>query len=255
VTTRVVEWPDQNITIGRGGYKTPDGEFPRVTAILKVLGLGTEGLIKWSANEERKAVLEAADAVHLKMSGGVWTKPFKETVLDEIGPARQHQKQLAKAGEIGTAIHQAIHDYLQGKKAGDLSPEAAHAVVAFKEWWGETGLTAVRMEQPVWDSTLEYAGTIDLVAEHPRLGLGVVDFKSSKNLYDSHHLQVAAYVHAGSRWADLKWAQIVRLPKNVDDPKFEMKALGDLFDRRLNQEQLMDVFKSALTIHKLLVAK
>ena len=54
---------------------------------------------------------------------------------------------------------------------------------------------------------------------------------------------------------DLRWAQIVRLPKNLDDPKFEMKAVGDMYDRRLDQDQLMEAFRAALTIHNVLVAK
>ena len=107
----------------------------------------------------------------------------------------------------------------------------------------------------MWDSAEGYAGTIDIVAEHPANGLGVVDLKTSKGLYTDHHLQVAAYMHAGRNFADLKWAQIVRLPKNLEDPGFEVKPLGALYDRQLGQDQLYSVFKAALTVYKLLVQK
>lgn len=254
--TTVANWPDPNIAIGRDGYKTSDGVFPRVTSILRVIGGDkVEGLIRWAATEERKAVLEAAGTV-LNTSKGMTTQAqFIADVEKALGPARQHQKQLQKGGEIGSAVHQAVHEYLRDGAWGVLADEALRPVVAFQEWWGKSGLKAVRMEQPVWDSELGYAGTIDLIAEHPEKGLGLIDFKTSKGIYDEHHIQVAAYMHAAQRWAHVKWAEIVRLPKSIGDPDFEVRPLGAMYNRQLTRDDLMEVFKAALTIHKLLVAK
>lgn len=252
-------WPDP-VVIGSRGYKTPDGEFQRVTRFLKVLGLGTDALVKWSANEERKACLEACANV---FSEGVEGGPaeFAAAVEARIGPARQHQKILTKAAEIGTSIHEAIHQFLKGELGLPRGPQVAlndtatWALMAFEDWWRSAGLKAVRMEQPVWSPEDGYAGTIDLVAEHPDDGMGVVDFKSSKYIYDEHHLQVAAYMHAGRRHADLRWAKVVRVPKSTADPAFEVKDLGHMYDRVLTEDQLMAAYRAALTVYNLLVAK
>ena len=70
-------WPtEKDVKVTSKGYETPDGLKPRVTTILKVLGLGTEALIRWSADLERDAVLEAAGEVyahadHYKIVKGV----------------------------------------------------------------------------------------------------------------------------------------------------------------------------------------
>lgn len=262
-------WPE-NVPIGKDGYQTIDGTFPRTTAVLKVLGMSKEGLINWAATEERKAVLEAAKIVYA--NDAIGRGPLETAVImdeDEfisavgsaLGSVKAHAKQMNRAADIGTEIHQAIQSRVRAMidqrifVPTPLRDEVQWAVDHFEEWWTDTGLKAVRTEQAVWDKDLGYAGTIDLIAEHPRLGLGVVDFKTGKSVYDEAHIQVAAYMHAGSRWADLRWGQIVRLPKVVGDPKFEMVPLGSCYKRHLDREQLMEVFRAALTIHKHMVAK
>lgn len=260
MTTTAVNWPE-NIPIGRDGYKTPDGVFPRVTSILKVIGGDkVEGLIRWAATEERKAAFEAVVKTFDDMDNAAeWTgEEFCAAVESALGPARSHQKLMNKAADIGTTIHQEIHARMVTAlptPPSKLQPEVVQALEAFERWWDEQGLKYVRSEQPVWDAELGYAGTIDLIVEHPIQGIGIVDFKTGKGIYDEHHIQVAAYMHAASRWADVRWAHILRLPKVVGDPDFEAKPLGAMYNRQLDRDQLMEVFKAALTIHRLLVAK
>lgn len=258
---QTVAWPDPaSIPIdSKQRYDTPDGKFIRVTKVLKVLGLSTEALVRWSAGVEREAVLHACEKVYAP--GFATGLAFAAAVEAQIGPARQHQKQMAEAANIGTAIHAAIHNMLRAQlelpifAPADATPgEVQWAIMAFEDWWKSSGLKAVRMEQPVWDKELGYAGTIDLIAEHPVNGLGIIDFKSSKAIYDDHHLQVAAYLHAANNFADVRWAEIVRLPKNTNDPKFEVKPLGAMYNRQLNREQLLDAFRCALGAWKLLIA-
>lgn len=259
MTVKDIAWPDPaTIPIGKQGYVTPDGTFSRVTSVLKVLGLSTEALVRWSAGVEREACLAAASEVYGGMGSSAWMSAagFAKAVQDKIGPTRQHMRQMQKAAEIGSEIHAAIHNTLAGKPVIEPScDQVTWALMSFDEWWTKSGLKAIRMEQPVWDKDLGYAGTIDIVAEHPANGLGIIDIKSSKGIYDDHHLQVAAYLHAGNNFAPLEWAQIVRLPKNTEDPKFEVKPLGALYDRQLTREQLMQAFTAALTAYKILIAK
>lgn len=256
--TTLPGFPDPSVAPIIGGrsrrYRTPDGDFPSVTTILRVLGLGTEGLIAWSAREERKAVLEACGDV---FSEGIEGGPgeFIAAVEERIGAARQHQKLLAKAAEVGTSIHQEIQRRTRkmlGLPTGiepPLSDPALWAVMAWEDWLKNSGLRPVRCEQPVWDKEQRYAGTIDLLAYDAEGRLGIVDYKSSKGIYDDHHIQVAAYAHAAKNFAPIEWNTIVRVPKNTDDPSFETRPLGKLYDRVLTEESLYRVFVGARMVY------
>ena len=120
--------------------------------------------------------------------------------------------------------------------------------MSFQDWFRSSGLTPVRMEQPVWDSDLEFAGTIDIVASHPQNGLGILDLKSSRSIYEEHHMQVAAYLTAGRNFADLAWGKLVRLPKSIEETSIETREIGDLPKRTLTETQLLDSFLACLKL-------
>lgn len=238
---------------GRRHYRALNGEFegdlPGVTSVCKLVGLGTEGLIKWSANLERSAVLLAAQEVY---KSGLQFEDFAGAVEAKLGPARQHQRALEKAADIGTLAHQAIHDYLNGQMPL-LPGESGMVFEAWRKWWDGSGLKPIRMEQPVWDAELGYAGTIDLIAQAPDGQLEVWDWKSSKAIYEVHHLQVVAYCHAARNWAPVRPGGIVRLPKLKSDPGLEVRQLGHMWnDKRLTEEELMRAFKGILDVFRVL---
>lgn len=254
-------------------YATPDGDFPRVTSILEALA--KPFLVPWAAKQERTAVLEAVSRV-LEQEGR-WLdraiedltdgKPRAEIVAymvqaveDELGPAKAHQKQVQEAADIGTAIHQEIqrrtHAMLKLPHAAEapLRDEVTWAVMAWEDWIKSSGIRPFRCEQPVWSVRLGVAGTVDLLAFDSASRLGIVDYKSSKGIYDSHHVQVATYCEMASEFAPIEWAKIVRVPKNVEDPAFEVKDLGELYDRTLTHQELVNVFRAASLIHRSLMA-
>jgi hypothetical protein len=255
-------WPDaSSATISSKGfrhYRTPDGNFPSVTTVLKTLGTGTEGLIKWSATEERKACLLAAAEVYAAGDAD-GPQAFADAVEAHLGAARSHQKILNKAGEIGTSIHEMIQWTLRtelGETAGPepgLSDAALWGFMAWQDWWKASGLVPVRIEQPIWDPEIGYAGTIDLIAQGPN-GLELLDWKTGKGIYEAYHLQVAAYAYAARRWAEVGRCRIVRLPKVIGDPQFDVAELGDLYGGlRLEEPQLFAAFRCTLDLWNLLV--
>jgi len=262
-------WPDPGCTTycnGPGGryYKALHGEFPvplpGVTTILKVLGLSTNALIAWSANTERAAVLEAAADVYAEGSHEDGPAGFLAAVEARIGKAKQHQKLVSKAADIGTAAHAAVQRQLRIELGQTVGPEqempdaSQWAYMAFQDFWKASGLKAIRSEQPVWDSSLGYAGTVDIIAEDPKRGPGIIDIKTSKGCYDDHHIQVAAYCQAARGWSEINWASIVRLPKNLSDPAFEVKELGSLYGgRTLTEAQLFEAFTGALQAWRVLL--
>lgn len=255
----LLDWPDV-LPIFKQQYRTPDGLLPRVTTILKVVGTGKEFLMSWAAEMERRAALDAAAEV---FAAGKADSPavFAMQLEEHLGVARKHVKAVDEAADIGTQAHRMVQWQMiseLGLDAGpmpELDERALWAYMSFQDYWKDSGLKVVRVEQSIWEPEIGYAGTIDVVAEDKNGIQGIIDLKTSKYLYDTHHLQVMAYLHAGRRFADLKWAKLVRLPKRTDDPKFEVRDLGHLKDRTLTEEQLMAVFKGAVTIYNALVSK
>lgn len=242
---------------------SPKKRRPSVTSVLKILGTATEPLIKWAVGLEREACILAAKGVFKAWRDrGVQESPDQFAAVCEsvLGKARAHQKALSKAADIGTQVHAKIHWYLKmelGLEPGEmpeLSQPASNAFSAWGEWWVQSGLKAVRMEQPVWHPGLDHAGTIDLVAECPKRGLGLVDFKSSKGIYDEHHIQVAAYKRMGSLFQPLEWAEILHLPKTPGEGfgPDRIVPLGSLYKRTMSEAKLLSAFDGALATYKAL---
>ena len=251
------DWPDpRECTIKSGRsrtYATPQGEFGSVTTFLKVLGTSTDALVKWSANEERKAVLEACGEVYAAATDEN-PPEFVAAVEARIGPARSHQKMLSKAADIGSEIHEMIQWTLRSQLGEDAGPrpalqdQALWAFMSWEDWWKNSGLVPVRVEQPIWHAGIGYAGTIDLIAMGP-LGLEVLDWKSGKGIYESYHLQVAAYRHAAEQWAPITRCRIVRVPKTIGDPDFDVAEHGHLYGgRRMDQHEMMAAFEACVLL-------
>jgi len=251
---KLIAWPDNTSVIQKkNSYVTPDGEFPRVTSINRVLGLGKEYIINWAAAQEREAVIESC---MMAVGSGVELPELLDSIRSGLGGAKAHIRALEKAGEIGVAVHGRLA-WLLKAQLGDvqgpcpaLGSEAAEiAFEAAEAWWKDAGLTPVKSEQIVWDKDWGYAGTVDLIAEDKNGKLGIIDFKTSKYTYPEHHLQVAAYMRATERWAPMSWAKLVRLPKSDKDAKFEVVDLGKLQDRTLSLLELQAAFKAARTLY------
>jgi hypothetical protein len=265
-----IQWPAEGCTTytnGAGGryYRALHGEFPvplpGVTTVEKIIGTGTNALIAWSANTERAACLEAAMDVWASTPSFNSVQDFGQAIEAHLGKARQHVKLVSKAADIGTAAHAMITwrmDKMLGKSVGPepvLTEASQWAVMAWEDWWKGAGLKPVRTEQVVWDEELGYAGSIDLIAEAEDGWLEVWDYKTSKGIYDVHHVQVAAYCNAARRFApNVRPGGILRVPKTTTDPAFEVKRLGEMYGgRTLTEGQLMDAFKGALQTWRILV--
>jgi hypothetical protein len=218
-------------------YQTPEGDvYPSVTSILSVIG--KPALINWAAKTEREMVIEAAaclwedvPALSKKMS----RLAYIATLQDRIGKTKAHQKELAKASEIGSQVHGLIEWNLRKELGQTVGPEpvikekALWAFMAYEDWRKQAGLQPVAIEQVVWSTQYRYAGTMDV---YGRLTIGgepcyaVLDWKSGKAIYDEALLQNAAYVQAliemGHAYPPC-YGVIVRLPKIESDPDFEVK--------------------------------
>jgi hypothetical protein len=210
---------------------------PSVTHVLSCLG--KPALMNWAASEERKLIVDAAADLYQDAHGTplMLRAVYTDTLLKRVTKVKAHQKALAKAGEVGTQVHNMAEWFLRkrmGQEVGPeppLSPEAAVAFTHFQNWIAETHLRVGFLETPVWSTKYGYAGTMDVygwVGEGKNPTPVVIDFKTSGALYPEYHLQVAAYIAAlrEMKCGYAKTGFLVRFPKKPTDT-FEVQEVTD----------------------------
>ena len=211
-------------------YRIDDLELPSVTHILSCIG--KPALINWAANQERTLVSEVAADLYEDLRAVSTPMPrmaYLTTLQARIGKSKAHQRELAKAGEIGTQVHKLIEWNLRrslGQEAGlepQVKDDATWAFMAWQDWAQAVHLKPLFIEQTVFSKTHGYAGTMDLLAEVEGV-VTLVDFKTGKAVYAEAHLQNVAYQAALIEMGHTVPATgcIVRLPKVQTDPAFEV---------------------------------
>jgi hypothetical protein len=167
---------------------------------------------------------------------------------------------LALAGERGSKVHQAIEmlnlaetvkmgDKFANNRTGEpeeLTPDEYHCVRTYRDWWQAEGSALYEIlgvEEVVWPEgkdaepggPMHFAGTLDLyvrrIADNTT---GVIDVKTSKDIYPGHIIQVSAL--AAAKKAD--WGGIIQVgyTRNKHGYKFTETPLR------------MDLFEAARTI-------
>lgn len=234
-----------------GRFYDIDGEsYPSVTQALGIIA--KPALINWAASQEREFVIQVATDLYLELPPEPrMSRPgYTNTLQKRLGHERAHQKQLAKAGEIGTQVHALIEWNLR-RQLGQIPgpepavvPAALHAFGAFQRWADEHDLQPELIEQTVWSKMHGYAGTLDLVA---KVGgrRTCVDFKTGKAIYAEAHLQNVAYQYALEEMGHgtVEGGLILRLPKVETDPAFEV---GEVPPR----DELFSTFLAVLEVWK-----
>lgn len=110
------------------------------------------------------------------------------------------------AGDKGTKIHLAIEDVLRGNevridtrypnkttgKEDELTLEECDAILSFLAWQKEEKPVTFFSEKTLFSDRYNYAGTGDYLC---KIGndFWVIDFKSSQDIWPSHHIQLNAY--------------------------------------------------------------
>jgi hypothetical protein len=218
-------------------YEIPQGNekvalYPSVTTILTCIG--KPALQAWMAKVEREMVVEVSTSLYAEMarSPQLTESQWKHYLLSRLSATAQGQKEMQKAGDIGSLAHLMIENELNRrmglpeKEAKVVKPEileaADRAFGHWKEWASAVDLEPIASEQVVWSHKHKCAGTLDLLARVNRR-LAVIDWKTGKYIYGEAHLQNAAYrmMVREMGHGEPELGIIVRLPKTVDDPKFE----------------------------------
>ncbi len=215
----------------RDRFYTIEGcQLPSVTTILDVIAKPALG--PWYAKQERR-YFEAAMLEVLSKPGARDPEYVLSAVVNAVGGVKAADREKQRAATIGTAIHAGIEWQLRTRLGEDAGPEpilpdaAAWAVESWKDWAKTIALEPLAIERTVYCDACGYAGTLDLYASVEG-ALTVLDWKSGRAIYPEAFLQNVAYRHAAER-RGLPSTQglIVRVPKLVEDPSWEVMAVPE----------------------------
>jgi len=165
-------------------YTINGAQFPSVSTILGQLDK-SGALMGWALNCFEAKLNELLEAgVDIEEAIKTAKRDYR-TVQDE-------------ALFIGSAVHDAIEAYIKTGEdlSGEMKPEVANGFIAFLEWESENVERWIESEVRTVNEHIGYAGTYDAIFENKSGEIVMVDFKTSKAVYDEYHMQVSAYKYA-----------------------------------------------------------
>lgn len=100
-----------------------------------------------------------------------------------------------EAAEKGTRVHRRLEQILQGREFKTTPKELKPYIDAFNSWADEVNFSSYTPEHFVYSNKYKYAGTADLICKIDD-DWWLIDFKTSKAIYDEYGLQIRAYGYA-----------------------------------------------------------
>lgn len=108
----------------------------------------------------------------------------------------ESEKVANEAADKGTRVHRKLEKILAGQKFIKIDKELLPYIVAFNNWLNEYCPEGdILSEVYIYSKKYGYAGTADMICTIDG-ELWLVDFKTSKAIYDEYGLQVRAYGYA-----------------------------------------------------------
>ncbi|MFF4478692.1 hypothetical protein ACFY1A_16980 [Streptomyces sp. NPDC001520] len=180
-------------TLKRGGsrfYIDPEDAQIKVPGVTSIVGmLPKDFLTFWAAKTAAEAAVDNWDIV---------SKLIERDPAGAIDYLKNaHRRQTKAASDLGSAAHDLFERLARGET---INPRHVHADVKphvrwFREFLDEVQPEFVHLEETVWSDTDQWAGSFDAIARIDG-ELVVLDWKTSKSVYDSVALQLSAYRHA-----------------------------------------------------------
>ena len=230
-----LRWPShesrQPRRFDRARFYTIEGQqWPSVTTVLDIIAKPALG--PWYAKEERR-YFEAAMLEVLTKPGARDPEYVLAAVAEAVTGVKAADRAKQQAATIGTAIHAGI-EWAPPQRSWARTPAPSPGCPTPPPGRWRAGRTGRRAwPSSLWPSSarstgrLWLRGTLDLYAR-VRGVLTVLDWKSGKAIYPEAFLQNVAYRHAAARLG-LPSSQglIVRLPKLIDDPAWEVMPVPE----------------------------
>jgi hypothetical protein len=177
----------------KGVYAGKEERFPSVTKVLGVMN--KPALPRWASKSVAEHVAEYVGVTVERDKIG-WAN-IKEYLSDVDSLKNVPWDYAEKRRDLGSTFHDIAEQYVAGAHiapevfADDVRP----LVESFLTWCDEFKPEWEAMECGVFNRTHNYAGTMDaIVRVNGRLM--VLDYKTSKDSYPEHALQLSAYRYA-----------------------------------------------------------
>lgn len=172
-------------------------------------------------------------------------KPDREGAVSWLKDASWRERD--RAGDLGTAVHQAAEAYALGKPWPKWPLPVAQRMEAFKEFLSryEPVYDLGMAESSVYNKTQRYAGTLDgivTIDDKPY----VIDYKTGKAIGSEVSLQLTAYRHA--EFIGAPDGSEVAMPETVGAVCLHLPASGEW--RLLEVRSDEDVFKAFVFIRE-----
>lgn len=190
-------------------YRWGDIEVASVTSVRRMAGLPF-GLVNWQIAKVCDRAVDELDTLVAMMSREprprerVVEKNRRKEARTWLRAATTDQRDAAAL--LGTAVHQAaemdiapadLEDFVDADgnvvaTAEDIRPRLRQ----YYAWLDDSGAEVLLKERQVWNLTLGYAGSFDMLVRFPNGELWIVDLKTGKGTYSDHVLQQMAYLMA-----------------------------------------------------------
>lgn len=202
-------------------YLRENGKMKRLAGVTTYIGiLDKPALINWAVNVTVDFLRMHID--YLK-TGQLSTEEILKMAKDEAERIKN------EAGDLGSAIHKWIEEYVKGN-----NPEMPHdervltGVNAFLDWLDEVKGKIIYSEKMIYSKKHGYVGTIDFgikIGAGPLKGKTLLgDTKTGNSIYEEVKMQTAGYQHADEEEAGKKLYDgriVLRVSKESEDEYIE----------------------------------
>lgn len=192
---------------------------PSVTTLLGVLD--KPALVQWAANQ-------AVAIIREQLTPG---DTLDEVMIEKLceDARSNYRKTTKKAADIGTLVHARLQEYLEaGVVNTPVHTMAAQSFGAGIEWLQKHEAKAFIVEGRAYSRAHRFTATVDFVGEvdgNP----AVLDFKTSKDLYENYYWQIALYAMARYEM-DGEWREgwLLRIDKETGEFEAKRVPIPDL---------------------------
>lgn len=168
-------------------YRWKGRDLPSVTSIRRMAGI-PHGLHQWSLGKVIDYALDHLPDIVRRVAQPDGAAQVK-VIRTELRGAATAERDAAAA--LGTAVHDAASS---GKALTDVGPAIAPRLRQYQDWLAVSGAEILGSEFQVFNLTVGYAGTADLLVRLKDGSIWLVDLKTGKGTYAEFELQVLAYM-------------------------------------------------------------
>lgn len=169
-------------------YNWQGRRLPSVTTIRRLAGLPW-GLHEWALGQLATFAIDNIAELYTRLGSG--TPGVAAVVRHELRGAATAERD--RAANLGSAVHEAA---AAGKALTDVSADIAPRLRQYQAWLAESRAEILGSEFQLWNLTVGYAGSADLLCRFPDGSIWVIDIKTGKGTYAEHVLQLVPYLMA-----------------------------------------------------------